>query len=118
MTEEPEFIKSEQYYFDVLNNRIYGKEYKSRLYFHELSHYKDHKKKWYNTVSVAIEEITEFISLLYIVSLIVSFMFGLYEKVYNIVWMIGFLFFPIAIWRTQEEVRATINSYRWFRKLR
>lgn len=43
--DEPKFIKSDRYYYDVENKIIYGKKKYSYSYFHEYSHYKTMSKK-------------------------------------------------------------------------
>lgn len=97
---DPKFIYDKYYYFDILNNTIHGKEKYSYNYFHELSHYLDHKKKIYNEISIAMHQYIQGLSMfgffiMYIDTTAFLFFFGVY-----------------SLWVLQEEIRADIFAIK------
>lgn len=116
---EPEFIKSDVYYYDALNNRIFGREYKSKEYYHELSHYYDNKNKTYAKISYIMELYLETLSVFSVVFLTLAYINNLifvHKLMIGRALSVILVFFLIyALWRTQEELRAMYNAKRWYK---
>ena len=100
------------YYFDVSQNVIYGPEYKSLGYYHELRHYLDMVKPWYEKLNNIFDIYLEFISFFSILLLPVFFMSWI-----TYFFSVVIMFFPYAVFRTQEEVRAYIYAFYNYFKL-
>ena len=102
---EPIFIKSDKYYFDVDKNTIYGKEYKSRQYYHELSHFQDMSKKWYKKLNYLFDVYVQIFAFIYLIGFLTLF----FSYIFYL--QITFMFLPYAVFRVQEELRAEIYAY-------
>jgi len=110
----PEWVKTfgNNYYFDLDTNKIYGPKNNTCSYWHEVSHYLDHKKPWYRKISILINQMNQMIALLFIVGLFIGLFISKYQ------WplffqCIGFMFIPYCLWSVQEEIRADINGIIW-----
>jgi len=105
-----EYAKS--YYFDVETNKVYGPKKNSYGYWHEVSHYIDHKNKLYRVISLFINQWNQNVAMMIVCVLIVLLINSSLE--WNILThSLGTLFIPYCLWSTQEELRATINGFVW-----
>lgn len=97
------FVRSDQYYYDVLNNTIYGKEKFSFSYYHELRHLLDHQNKIYCKLSIFLHQFVQFTLM----------MIPIYFLNTNILF---FMLLIPHIFIVQEEVRADIYAIKMRRK--
>ena len=115
-TNEPKFIYSKHYYFSVDKNIIYGEEKYSRLYFHEISHYKDHQKENYKHWSNQFSIMGENLAFFFIPFILITWLFCRTELL-GAIWLSFLALYSIyASFIFQEEIRAEFFGYVWGRK--
>ena len=106
------FVESNNYYFEVENNTIYGREKYSSLYFHELSHYIDHLNPLYRKTSMFFSFYGQNLAFWFIS---IMFLFFVSSRLY----FITFFLTCYSIYSSfifTEELRAMYNSYIWVKK--
>jgi len=108
-----QWIKTEKdYYFDINTNKIYGPRNDTKSYWHEVSHYLDHKNKVYRNISYYLHQQNEANALVVLTFLII----GVCNPGFawdSVLMGVGIIFLPYCLWSAQEEIRALINGYIW-----
>ena len=93
------FIRAKHYYYNIDTDTIYGREYGSFGYYHEVSHYLDHKNRLYSQISFSFSALRQAYFMIFILIFID----------FSLMVILGMI---ISIWTIQEELRADIYAIR------
>jgi hypothetical protein len=100
LIDKPKFIKDTRYFFDVDSETIHGLHEGSFSYYHEISHYNDHKNELYKSISIYVSACMQIMALIFPIFIFLNIK----------IWLNAYAILSIFI--LQEEIRAYIFAYR------
>ena len=117
---KPDFVYSNKYYYDIYNNRIYGKEKNSHNYHHEYRHFLINKISIFQKLNFLLSEFTQFILIMIPIYFLI-FLNDSYMVELGKITFISMLFF-IGVFVLGQEIDAEIyairKTYKNFKRLK